>query len=274
MIRHEGGTAMQDARFSAVDRVLPQLLLSVRPACLTEFLKKVLRIRRKVVDTPVGRLYLDPVSTLSQALVREGAYEAGMLQTLEHYLKPGGVFVDVGANEGYFTVAGAGLVGISGKAVAVEPQQRLTPILARNFELNGLTNIQVFHVVISDRAGSSTLFVSPGTNTGSTSLYRPTRYRLPTDVVPCMTLASLFDSARIDRADLLKMDIEGGEHEALLGSSDLFRERRIRALALELHPYILRRRNLDPGALPRFLQECGYLVDSRFGNTVYVAPDA
>jgi hypothetical protein len=70
------------------------------------------------------------------------------------------------------------------------------------------------------------------------------------------------------------MDIEGGEHEALLGSSDLFRERRIRALALELHPYILRRRNLDPGALPRFLQECGYLVDSRFGNTVYVAPDA
>jgi len=262
---------MPPEAFSAADSLLQKSLLRVRPAALADVLKKLLLVRRKVVATSVGRFYVDPVSNLAAALMEKGEYEPGMLQTLEHYLHPAATFVDIGANEGYFTVHGANLVGPAGRVIAVEPQRRLSQVLARNFALNGLRNVALLSDAISNVSGTANLYVSPDTNTGCTSLYLPTRYRLPAEVVQTLTLSELFARCEIERADLVKMDIEGAEYEAVLGSPELFREHRIRAFALELHPTIIRKRNLDPQPITDFLARSGYRLDHSFGNTVYVA---
>jgi hypothetical protein len=71
------------------------------------------------------------------------------------------------------------------------------------------------------------------------------------------------------RPGLLKVDIEGYEYEAILGSQEVFRSGKIRAIALELHPGAIRKRGLDPEAIPTFLECCGYKRNVDFLNLVY-----
>ena len=68
----------------------------------------------------------------------------------------------------------------------------------------------------------------------------------------------------------MKMDIEGFEYEAILGSPEVFRRRQVTTIALELHRSRIAARGLDPDAVTRFLQECGYACTSTGDNTYYV----
>jgi FkbM family methyltransferase len=252
---------------------LYELLARLRPAPLASAIKRVLGIGRRPVGTPEGTFWIDPVSNLGLCLLRDGEYEAAMTRTVKRYLRSGGTFVDVGANEGYFGVIAAKTVGPTGRVVLVEPQARLRPVLAENFRLNGIANFTVEEAAISDTAGTETLHLAPDLNTGASGLSRNTRYRVPTQQVRTTTLTEVFTRHGIDRADLVKIDIEGYEHEAVFGSVDLFRDRRIRALALEVHPAFLSRRGHDPGAIQQFLAGCGYTTDPAAANLVFTAAD-
>jgi FkbM family methyltransferase len=192
-----------------------------------------------------------------------------MCRALRGYLKPGGVFVDVGANEGFFSIIAARLVGPTGLVVAVEPQSRLKPVLMTNCQLNNAHSIHIVNVAVSNVSGFSLLHLSPDTNPGSTALWRSTRYKLPTERVETLTLSAVFDRQKLEYADLVKMDIEGAEYEAILGSRELFRSGRVGALALELHPAAIQKRGLDAGAIDCFLRDAGYEIDNEFANRVY-----
>ena len=249
--------------------MIQDYVLRIRPAPLASVIKKLLRVRRTVIATAHGRFYVDPASVFGRVLFHGEEYEPTMCRTLEAYLKPSSVFVDVGANEGFFSVIAAKLVGTTGIVAAVEPQSRLMPVLTTNCDLNGANAIRLLQIAVSDSVGYSLLHLSPDTNPGSTSLWRSTRYKLPTERVETLTLSQVFDRQGFEYADLVKMDIEGAEYEAILGSQDLFRTRRIGALALELHPAAIQSRGLNPDDIHSFLHDAGYAIDSRFPNNVY-----
>jgi hypothetical protein len=61
-----------------------------------------LGVRRVTIDTPNGTFWFDPINFLGMDLSSRGIYEPGMLKTIAKYLPPGGTFIDIGANEGYF----------------------------------------------------------------------------------------------------------------------------------------------------------------------------
>jgi FkbM family methyltransferase len=257
-------------RLSARKSALRTFLLRIRPAFIAAALKRLLHVERVVVETDHGRFLIDPVSNLGDSLASSGEYEPEMRRTLERFLAPGCVFVDIGANEGYFSVMGRKLVGGNGKVVAVEPQSRLLPILQENFRLNGVTAIQLVHGAVSNAPGKARLHISPDTNTGSSSLDQSTSYSLPTEQTEVMTMAELFSRQGVDRADLVKMDIEGFEYEAILGSRELFSAGRIKAFALELHPPRIERRGLKVADITSFLTEAGYALEPGLSNTVWV----
>jgi hypothetical protein len=50
-------------------------------------------------------------------------YEPAVTDAIATALKPGDVFIDVGANIGYFTVLAAHLVGSGGRVIAFEPHE-------------------------------------------------------------------------------------------------------------------------------------------------------
>jgi len=92
--------------------------------------------------------------------------------------------------------------------------------------------------------------------------------------VQCLTLAEIFRRHRIETCALLKIDIEGWEYEAVLGSPKLFRDGRIKAIALELHPPLLLRRGLDSAKITGFLADCGYRPWPQSLNLVLVHASA
>lgn len=109
------------------------------------------------------------------------------------------------------------------------------------------------------------------TNSGSSGIHRYSKYWVPTQSVRSFTLADILDQNHIADVDLLKIDIEGCEYEAILGSQELFDQKRIKAIALELHPAALEARGRSVIELTSYLDRAGYKELSEWGHTVWVA---
>jgi FkbM family methyltransferase len=176
----------------------------------------------------------------------------------------------LGANEGYFSILASKRCGPTGKVYAIEPQARCQEVIRENCRLNQCANVSILPVAICDRAGRITLHLHPATNTGATSMWQTARSSLRTSLVECMTLQAALDTNRINAVHLLKIDIEGAEYEAVLGSPEVFRSGRVKVIALEYHPDILSSRGLQVVTIHDFLLKAGYTLDSTFSNSVYV----
>jgi FkbM family methyltransferase len=77
-------------------------------------------------------------TVLTPWLLLDGLWEANVTAWMQGILKPGQVFVDVGANIGYFTLLAAQCVGPKGRVVAVEAHPRLAGLLRRNVVMNNM----------------------------------------------------------------------------------------------------------------------------------------
>ena len=93
-----------------------------------------------------------------------GAAEPEAQALVAHWLNPGDVFYDVGANVGFFTLIGARRVGESGRVVAFEPAPTTRAALERNVRLNGFANVDIVEAAVSDAAGSATFVMPLGAN--------------------------------------------------------------------------------------------------------------
>jgi FkbM family methyltransferase len=247
-------------------------LMRIRPAPLAVVAKRVFRVRRTSLKTAEGTFWVDPASFFGQELAIHGIYDPATLAVLKSVLRSGDTFIDIGANEGYFSVIAAPLVGPKGRVIVVEPQARLAPVLARNFELNGCRQATIVNTVVSDHIGRGEIFLTPDVNSGASGMAARTRYPLQTQRVATTTLRDLFETSRISGRVVIKMDIEGWEHEAILGSPLLFQEGRITALVLEHHGSLIAGRGLDAAAVPQFLTRCGYRLLPSGDGMAWVGP--
>lgn len=209
------------------------------------------------IRTQDGQFSVDPVSNFGSRLIRDGRYEPALAEQVHKYTA-GGVFVDVGANEGYFSII-AGLAGA--RVLAIEPQARLLPVIRRNLELNNLKNVVVENVAISDHAGKDTFYLAPSTNPGSSGLIRSTKYPLPSQEVRLVTLEHLLSQHNITNIDFLKVDVEGFEHEVVFGSPTIFTNHRVKRFFIELHPHALKSRGKSSEAIIDLLRSAGYTPD-------------
>jgi FkbM family methyltransferase len=246
------------------------LLLRVRPASLGSSLKKAFGIQRRMVESKLGRYYADPVTNFGYALIKDGLYQPRMIKTLEESLRPGGLFVDIGAGEGYFSVIAARMMGTGGRVIAVEPQARLHEVIRRNLKENGVERIvELSEVAVTDEEGSATLYVTPDTIAERSGLMQTTRYQKPTESVPTTTLAKLLAAKKVGRIDLLQIDIEGYEYEAVLGSREVFLNKVPKRIALKLNPELLAERGKSANGLAAFIQGCGYKRVANLENLVF-----
>jgi Met-10+ like-protein len=105
-----------------------------------------------IVECGKGSRFLVPClrEPVAFELLIHGAYESETLAFLLRAVSGNGVFVDVGANIGAFTVPLAKQLD-SVTVVAIEASPAVYPYLARNIELNGLRNIRLHHCAALDR---------------------------------------------------------------------------------------------------------------------------
>jgi FkbM family methyltransferase len=127
---------------------------------------------------------------------------------LHSVLRPGDVFVDVGANIGALSLAASTIVGAQGRVFAIEAHPRTIGYLRGNVKLNQAENITVIHAAAGDREGAVrfTSRRSDEQNHVSGSGVE----------VPLGTLDSLLPDVPIR---LLKIDVEGFELFVLRGAA-------------------------------------------------------
>jgi len=239
---------------------LHRALLRIRPEPLAAVLKALLGVSRRDVDTPYGRFFIDPASNFGARLTSSGGYEPEETAKILNLTRDAKTFVDVGANEGYFSVLAAKNMGAGAKVLAIEPQQRLLPVLRRNMALNDVS-FDVVACAIADSETTAEMSFSSSMNTGATGFVQTTRYRRPRHTVPVARLERILNDAAMPVVDCMKMDIEGLEYEAILGSRQLFERRAIKRILIEMHPPQMAQRGHDPATLVDFLSACGYHND-------------
>lgn len=140
---------------SAYQSFLQRVLIRLRPNVLAAWLKPLLGVKPVRVPTTQGSFWIDPESLLGIALTTHGEHEHGMVQTLEKFLQPGDTFVDLDANEGYFTVIGARHCGEAVQVLAMEPPQRLLPVIEENLQLNQSPRVPLLNAVVGSETKTS-----------------------------------------------------------------------------------------------------------------------
>lgn len=122
----------------------------------------------------------------------------------------GGVFVDVGANAGIYSLTAA--AGGAARVLAIEPNPAVLGRLLFNARANGF-DIATEQAGVAEAAGTFDLVLDDSNLGGSSlSLARGARKI----AVPCLPLADILDRHGITRVDALKIDIEGAEDRALV----------------------------------------------------------
>ena len=195
-----------------------------------------------------------------------GTYSGYQLDVLASCLRPGGVFIDLGANQGEFTVFAARLVGKDGRVFAFEPSPQMQQRLSKNIQLNNFDHVTIEEFAVADKPGRLSLLSPTGAFTdGTTHDGLPTLYHQEGTVtgsateVAVTTLDQWQLEKKLDRVDLIKMDIEGAELPALQGGKELIQRFRP-SLIIELNSTTSHAAGYTMIDLVNWLQVQDYLV--------------
>jgi FkbM family methyltransferase len=245
---------------------LERWLMNVRPAFLAVVLKKIFKVKRRIYETPAGKMWIDPVSVLGLALSDSNGFESEMRATVDAMLPKNGVFLDIGANEGFFTLYASRQAA---QVVAVEPQKRAVNCIRKNIDLNGMINVRIYDVALGRMEESRDFHLANDTNTGSSGFVKMVRYDVPVEKVKVMTLDNLMEQLDWPVIDLAKVDIEGAEYELLLGASETLKKGFIKSIAIELHPKQLSSQGYSSELVINILKENAYHIIEGAPTLVY-----
>lgn len=138
-------------------------------------------------------------------------------------LRSSGVFFDVGANTGLYTLLAALSPG-EREVHAFEAVPRVCASLQRNLALNGATNAVAICGAVGDRDGEIDLYIPGGPYLPvSASTRRDFRRAEEVITVPVLRLDGYREREGITAVDLLKIDTEGTEPEVLKGAREILR---------------------------------------------------
>ena len=148
----------------------------------------------------------------SKMLFSSKRREERELKIISHHLADGGVFVDIGANIGYYAL-NAALLGAK-KVIAIEPNPKILARLNDNIALNNLSsNIAVHDVAVGDKKGVAKLTIADS-DFGSSSIVDHSVGARHISV-PILPLFEILKTEAVEVVSIIKIDIEGMEDRAL-----------------------------------------------------------
>jgi FkbM family methyltransferase len=147
-----------------------------------------------------------------------GVYERYEPDLLRALVSEGAVVFDVGAHAGYYTLAASRWVGKTGRIVAFEPDPVNLCYLREHLAVNRIDNVTIVDRPVSGQHGEMCSFVQNIENSYESAIGSAgTPGSVPMKVVSLDRIIA--DGAPVP--DIVKMDIEGGERDAMAGSLDL-----------------------------------------------------
>jgi FkbM family methyltransferase len=142
-------------------------------------------------------------------------YNIEELKFLRAHVRPGGVFVDVGANVGTYALALARDVGAEGKVIAIEPHPVTHARLAFNRAASGFDQAKLVQAAAGADDGEL-LIETDGDNLGASHIVTSDASGKSIRV-PSLRLLRILEQAGATHVDALKIDVEGFEDRVLTG---------------------------------------------------------
>jgi FkbM family methyltransferase len=200
------------------------------------------------LDTAPGRRIFE-----ASYLFYKDRLEAGPIEMLRPYVRPGTVVIDVGANMGYFTRRFATWVWEGGRVIAVEPEAENFARLQHTVSLAGLADVvEAVQAAVAERTGVGLLEINPG---------HPGDHRLGTAGIPVAmtTIDDLLAARGWPEVSLIKVDVQGAEACVVAGARRTL-ERFRPALFVEVDNRNLKRYGSSAGELLTSVTARGYAI--------------
>lgn len=232
-------------------------------AAMTRSLPATLWRRSPTVFARRRGLYmeLDLRDNVQRTFYFTGWYERRYVSLLMREAKAGDVYVDVGAHVGIHALLMARRfeeLG-TGRVLAFEAAPDLASRLSDAASRNRLVNIEVFNMGLGESRGVLELRSDPERWDAADAAVRS---RVGPGPVVARARVESFDTwaqeARIDRVDIIKIDVEGDELTVLRGMTSALGRHRPRLIGVEIREYILKRAGGSAAEVRRALATAGY----------------
>ncbi len=162
--------------------------------------------------------------------------------------------IDIGGQNGYFSIYTSKKAE---KIFVYEPVSGNYQNILRNIEINNLADkIKLFKLAVSNEKEKIRIYLS-GENSGGHSVFGGGSNYIEAESI---TLVDIFELNKIEKCDLLKIDIEGGEYDILYNLPDEYFKRIIN-IRLECH--VIDKEGYNLKSLVEFLKTKNYKVSFR-----------
>lgn len=196
------------------------------------------QIGARLVPGPVAcnfvngtRLLAEPGMTGATGNIYVGLHEFEDMAFALHVLRPGDLFVDVGANIGSYVVLAAG--GVGARCIAFEPGDKAYHWLLLNIRLNGISDlVDARQEALGAKAG--TVLLTTGLDTVNHIVKDGAG---PEGATAEVTVSTMDDALAAQSPLMLKIDVEGFETEVINGAQGILSRPNLRCVLIELNEH-------------------------------------
>lgn len=222
------------------------------------------------VATDAGEMWFPMCDEVMRDHIRNsGSWEPAVGRVLLEAMprRAGAVFVDVGANVGYFSLLVANAFP---QAVvhAFEPHPLTFQVLQMNTWQLG-DRVCAWPVALSDSKGTVALSTTPH-NLGDTKGVPGRDRMLASTIAPSLRLDDLIDDMSVD---LVKIDVQGAELAVLSGMSGVISRSPGIRIVMEFSPGLLRGNDIDPMTVLSELRADGFELGLVCPDALFAASD-
>ena len=187
--------------------------------------------------------------------LKDNPHEAGEVKFLESIAKEGMYVIDIGANIGITSVTIARKIGRRGKLYSFESSPEYFNILKENVSSNGLENVKVYELAVTDQVGRAP-FYQKELFSGIIFEEGAKRFEVSTT-----TIDRFLSEEKIERIDLIHMDCEGSELLVLKGAKETLQKNKVKIFC-EIHHDFLKQLGQSVEELVQYLQGLEFQVQS------------
>ena len=130
-----------------------------------------------------------------------------------------GVFIDIGAHIGKYSIRLANSLKGKGKVYAIEPEKRIFKMLQTNVKLNRLENVTCINKGAYSSKKELTFYVTANPGEMYSSIYKE-REDSKVEKIEVDTIDNIINELKISRVDLVKIDTEGAENDVIEGAKE------------------------------------------------------
>ena len=201
----------------------------------------------------VSMYNLYPGDVISDNIAFNGFYELELSREIAKLSQKGALFVDIGANMGYFSLLWAGL-NPHGHVISYEAAPRNIELIKENIIKNNFSDrIMLVPKAAGHESGTANFTTGPIEQTGWGGISnKSTKNTIEVPVV------RLDDELKDSIVDVLKIDVEGADTWVLYGCEKLLKEKRIKRIFFEQNDIRMAELGIGVNEAVEFLRSVGY----------------